>query len=71
MQIDLQGQVRWEMANVPEGQEGICLATLKDVYSKAGEAGVDFAITDLGRAGNHTEHLPDKEQIRQKVKRYE
>ena len=71
MQIDLQGQVRWEMANVPEGQEGICLATLKDVYSKAGEAGVDFAITDLGRAGNHTEHLPDKEQIRQKVKCYE
>ena len=67
MQIDMNGDVKWEMANVPNGQEGICLETLQSVYDRVGEMGIDFRVTDLGRAtGYSEEHLQDKEQVKQR-----
>ena len=67
MQIDMNGDVKWEMANVPDGQEGICLETLQEVYDKVGELGIDFTVTDLGRASGFSgEHLQDREQVKQR-----
>ena len=68
MQIDMNGDVKWEMANVPLGSEAICLETLQGVYDRAGELGIDFKVTDLGRASGAagTEQLPGKEEIKER-----
>ena len=50
MKINLAGEVDFEVMNIPEGQESLCINAVREVQAKAKEAGVEFEMTDWGRA---------------------
>ena len=52
MQIGLDGHVKLEVENVSDGNEGLCINALNDLAAKVQEEGIDFHVTDWGRAEN-------------------
>ncbi len=67
MQIGMDGQVKMEVENVKEGSEELCVNALKELRSRTQDMGIDFTVTDWGRASNHqATKLPDASQIKDK-----
>ena len=50
MQVSLDGHVKLEVDNVADGDEGLCINALNDLTAKVQEEGIDFHVTDWGRA---------------------
>ena len=50
--IGLDGHVKLEVENVADGNEGLCINALNDLTAKVQEEGIDFHVTDWGRAKN-------------------
>ena len=71
MRIDLNGTVDFVVENIPEGQEQLCEAAVKQLQENMGED-FRFEVTDWGRAGkDHPQHLdlpPAQERTKQLTK---
>jgi hypothetical protein len=50
MQVNLKGDVSFEVKNIPDGQEQLCEGAIKNLQEKLGNDGVVFNVTDWGRA---------------------
>ena len=58
MKITLAGEVDFEVMNVPVGQESICVNAVRTLQKNASQAGVEFNVTNWGRAENQgKEHI--------------
>lgn len=50
LHINLDGSVSFEVKNIPEGQEQLCKNAVRGLKDKLWESGLEFSITDRGRA---------------------
>ena len=69
MQVALNGEVSFEVKNIPAGQEHRCTGAIAALQEKLGEEGIDFGVTHWGRA----EGMPDpgahaRQIVQQKTK---
>lgn len=50
--IDLAGRTSFEVENIPEGHEQLCIDQIRSLQQRLSESGVRFDVTDWGRARN-------------------
>ena len=63
MRIGLSGEIKFEVGNIPEGAEQLCIDQIRDLQKRLAESDVRFDVTDWGRAENQNKvHL----DVRQK-----
>ena len=52
LQIDLAGKTSFEVKNIPEGHEQLCIEQIQNLQKNLAESGICFDMTDWGRAKN-------------------
>lgn len=63
MRIGISGETRFEVGNIPEGSEQLCIDQIRNLQKRLAESDVRFDVTDWGRAENQNKvHL----DVRQK-----
>lgn len=53
MNVALDGKVSFEVENIPEGREKLCVDAIRSMQDKLTDNGVSFNVTDWGRAEGH------------------
>lgn len=63
MRIGISGETKFEVGNIPEGSEQLCIDQIRNLQKRLAESDVRFDMTDWGRADNQNKvHL----DVRQK-----
>lgn len=66
LRIELSGHVSFEVDNIPDGREQLCIDSIRKMQEKLVEDEVRFDVTDWGRAENQNKvHLDVKQQTTQ------
>lgn len=66
LRIALDGNVSFEVANIPEGHEKLCIESVRKMQEKLAEDDIRFDVTDWGRAENQNKvHLDVQPKARQ------
>ena len=68
LRIGLQGGVKFEVANIPEGREQLCIDSVLNMQKKLAENEINFDVTDWGRAENQNKVHLDVRQKTQEAK---
>ena len=68
MNVALDGKVSFEVENIPEGREKLCVDAIRSMQDKLTDNGVSFNVTDWGRAEGHKN---DDDGMKVVVKRQE
>lgn len=64
LRIALDGNVSFEVANIPEGHEKLCIESVRKMQEKLAEDDICFDVTDWGRAENQNKvHLDVKQNV--------
>lgn len=73
LRIALDGSVNFEVANIPEGREQLCIDSIRKMQEKLAADDVRFDVTDWGRAENqnkvHLDVSPKVKQVQKTVQR--
>ena len=66
LRIALDGNVSFEVANIPEGHEKLCIESVRKMQEKLAEDEINFNVTDWGRAENQNKvHLDVKQRTQE------
>ena len=73
MRISLSGETKFEVGNIPEGSEQLCIDQIRDLQKRLAESDVRFDVTDWGRAANankvHLDVRPKQTTVQTTVQR--
>ena len=73
MQITLSGETRFEVDNIPEGSEQLCIDQIRDLQKRLAASDVRFDVTDWGRASNankiHLDVRPKQTTVQTTIQR--
>lgn len=73
MRVSLAGKVDFEVANIPEGREQLCIDAVLKMQEKLAEDDVNFNVTNWGRAENqnkvHLDVRPKEQQVQKTIQR--
>ena len=73
MQITLSGETRFEVGNIPEGSEQLCIDQIRDLQKRLAASDVRFDVTDWGRASNankiHLDVRPKQTTVQTTIQR--
>lgn len=73
MRVALSGGVSFEVANIPEGREQLCVDAVRKMQEKLAAEDIRFNVTDWGRAENqnkvHLNTVPRQRQNQRQIQR--
>lgn len=74
MRIAIAGEVSFEVANIPEGREQLCIDAIRKMQERLAKDEVRFDMTDWGRAENqnkvHLDVRPREREIQKTMQRH-
>lgn len=73
LRIDLTGGTKFEVCNIPEGHEQLCIDQIRNLQKNLAESDIRFDMTDWGRAKDqgkvHVDVRPKAQTVQQTIQR--